>query len=111
MAKIDMESGLKGDNCEVHDFYLFAMGENVVHHLTGRAAQMLTRVIQHVVNVTGDRNVRLSEATQYAQTHGITFLANELMNPNLNVTDKPNPATMAVASADWVQKFPWFLPP
>ena len=100
-----MESGLTGEDKVTHDFYLHAMGENVVNHPTGRAAQMLTRVIRHVVEVSGDRNVRLSEAAQYARRHGITIPANERMNSNLEVADLPDGRILAIARAEYFRKF------
>jgi hypothetical protein len=93
-----MDSGLTGDNKYVHDFYLHAMGENVVNHPTGRAAQMLTRAIRHAIRI-GDRSTRLSEAAQFAQTHGITVPAYQRMNTSLSVGNKPDPRVIATAKA------------
>jgi hypothetical protein len=105
MSNISLDSGLNGDDKQTHDFYLHAMGVNVAHHPTGRAAQMLTRVIRHVVQVTGDRNVRLSQAAQYAQRHGITVPPNERMSSNLSITDRPDPVIMGAATAAYLRKF------
>jgi hypothetical protein len=105
MQNIDMDSGLTGEDREVHDFFLHAMGANVVNHPKGRSAQMLTRVILHVLTVTRDRNVRLSEAAQYAQKHGITVPADELMDPDLNSSDVPDPGVLKLASEDYQRKF------
>jgi hypothetical protein len=104
-SNISMDSGLSGDDKQTHDFYLHAMGANVANHPTGRAAQMLTRVIRHVVEVTGDQNVRLSQAAQYAQRHGIRVPASERMSSDLSVADQPDPVIMGVAETEYRQKF------
>jgi hypothetical protein len=105
MANISTESSLAGDDKNTHDYFLHAMGENVVNHPTGRAAQMLTRVIRHVVEVTGDRDVRLSQAAQYAARHGIVVPQNERMAANLDVADSPNAAVILTARNQYFQKF------
>jgi hypothetical protein len=105
MANISMDSGLNGDDKYPHDFFLHAMGENVVYHPMGRKAQMLTRVIREVLR-RGDRNVRLSQAAQYAQIHNITVPVHELMSNDLSVADRPDPLIIARAEAEWVAKFP-----
>jgi hypothetical protein len=105
MSNLCTDSGLNGDDKDTHDYFLHAMGKNVVHHPTGRAAQMLTHVIRHVLQ-TGDQNVRLSQAAQYAQTHGITVPLSERMSSDLSVADRPDPVTLATARASWVAKFP-----
>ena len=100
------ESGLKAPNNKLHDYFLFHMGDGVVRPPTDRQAQMLTRVIEHVRTVTGDRNVRLSQAATYAQTHGITVPAREQMDfTNLDAEDKPSPALMDTAMSDYRNKF------
>lgn len=109
MSNICMDSGLTGDDKYMHDFYLHAMGANVVNHPTGRAAQMLTRVIRHVLR-TGDQNTRLSQAAQYAQIHGIMVPAHERMRNNLFVADQPDRIMMASAKSAWEAKFPGKAP-
>jgi hypothetical protein len=99
-----MESCLTGFDKDVHDFFLFPMGQNVANHPTGQQAQMLSRVIQHVVNV-GDRNVRLSQAAQYAAANNITVPANELMDPNLDVADQPDAQTLLTATNEYLLRF------
>jgi hypothetical protein len=54
----------------------------------------------------GDRNVRLSQAAQYAQIHNITVPVHELMSNDLSVADRPDPLIIARAKAEWVAKFP-----
>jgi hypothetical protein len=105
MSNICTDSGLIGDDKHTHDFYLHAMGVNVANHPTGHAAQMITRVIRHVVEQTGDRNVRLSQAAHYARQHGITVPFSQSMSSNLTVADKPNEAIMKVAKDMYRQKF------
>jgi hypothetical protein len=105
MCSISTTSGLTGEDKDTHDFYLHAMGVNVVNHPTGRRAQMLTRIIRHVVEQTGDRDVRLSQAAGYARRHNITVPANERMNGDLSVADVPDAAIMASARAAYKRKF------
>ena len=105
LANISMDSGLSGADSITHDYFLHAMGKNVVNHPVGSAAQMLTRVIRHVVEVSHDRSARLSEAARYARAWGITVPAGEHMDPNLDVADVPDPATLATARAAYVAKF------
>ncbi|RAR11781.1 hypothetical protein DDE83_004378 [Stemphylium lycopersici] len=100
------ESGLKAPNNNLHDYFLFHMGDGVVRPPTGRGAQMLTRVIEHIRNVTGDRNVQLSQAATYARTHGITVPAEEQMDfKNLDAEDKPSLALIVTAMSDYRNKF------
>jgi hypothetical protein len=82
------------------------MGDGVVRLPTGRGAQMLTRVIYHVRNVSGDRNVLLSEAAAYARQHNITVPAHEQMNfMNLDIEDRlPSAAMLATMKADYRAK-------
>jgi hypothetical protein len=81
------------------------MGANVVNHPTGRRAQMLTRVIRHVLDRTGDRNVRLSGAADYARQHDIVVPANERMSSDLSIADIPDPVTMRIAKQAYKLKF------
>jgi hypothetical protein len=104
MRGLDRENGLTGDDRDTHDFFLYAMGENVQHHPSGRAAQLLTRVIRHVLDFTQDRNVRLSEAVQYAQRYGIT------VDPSLTITDTPDATVIDVARRDFRSKHQNRLP-
>jgi hypothetical protein len=62
-------------------------------------------VIRHVVEVTGDRDVRLSQAAQYAARHGIVVPQNERMAANLDVADSPNAAVILTARNQYFQKF------
>lgn len=80
------------------------MGENVVNHPQGRAAQMLTRVIVHVLQA-GDTNVRLSEAAVYAQKHNITVPPSLVMNHDLTAANQPDPITLANARTLFYMKF------
>jgi hypothetical protein len=105
MANLCADNGLTGADKHTHDFYLHAMGKNVMRHPTGRAAQMLTRVIRHVVDVTRDKNVRLSQSAQYARQHGIVVLDDERMNTDVDVADVPDAAVMALARAEYHTKF------
>ncbi|KAH7084323.1 hypothetical protein FB567DRAFT_445930 [Paraphoma chrysanthemicola] len=99
------ESGLTGENTVLHDYYLYAMGDGVARHPNGRAAQMLTRVIRHVRQVTQDRNVRLSEAAAYAARHNITVPAPIVMTNNLAVEDQPPVGLIAAARTAYIRKF------
>ncbi|KAH7072024.1 hypothetical protein BKA63DRAFT_577664, partial [Paraphoma chrysanthemicola] len=99
------ESGLTGENTVLHDYYLYAMGDGVARHPNGRAAQMLTRAIRHVRQVTQDRNVRLSEAAAYAARHNITVPAPIVMTNNLAVEDQPPQGLIAAARTAYIHKF------
>jgi hypothetical protein len=105
LTNISMESGLIGTDSITHDYFLHAMGKHVVNHPAGSAAQMLTRVIRHVVDISHDRNVRLSEAARYAWAWGITVPVSERMNSNLDIVDVPDPVTLATSRAAYVTKF------
>jgi hypothetical protein len=104
MSNISMDSGLTGDDKITHDFFLYDMGVNVVRHPTGHAAQMLTRVIEDVIQ-KNDRTVRLSQAAQYARDNNITVPAHLRMSNNLDVADKPDATTIATARAEYIRKF------
>ncbi|RMZ69998.1 hypothetical protein GMOD_00000026 [Pyrenophora seminiperda CCB06] len=106
LGTISTESGIVGENRILHDYFLYHMGDGVRHPPTGRQAQMLTRVIEHVRNVTQDRNVRLSEASQYAQRHGISVPVTERIDfANLPVEDAPSRALLDTIREDYVRKF------
>ncbi|KAH4113639.1 hypothetical protein HBH47_208330 [Parastagonospora nodorum] len=105
LTNISMESGLIGGDSITHDYFLHAMGKNVVNHPVGSAAQMLTRVIRHVVDVSHDRTARLSEAARYARAWGITVPVGERMNSNLDIADVPDPVALATFRAAYVTKF------
>ena len=98
---------MKGENRILHDFFLYNMGDGVAHPPAGRQAQLLTRVIEHVRRVTGDRHVRLSQAAAYARQYNITVPINEQMNvTNLAVEDQlPSPARLLAMKADYWNKF------
>jgi hypothetical protein len=100
-----MESGLVGENSVPHDYYLYAMGDGVVQHPQGRAAQMLTRVIRHVREVTQDRNVLLSQAAAYAARHTITVPGHLVMTSNLTLEDQPPRALISAAKTSYIRKF------
>ncbi|KAG9195174.1 hypothetical protein G6011_00294 [Alternaria panax] len=101
------DSGARGPNRIPHDYFLHSMGDGVVRPPHRHKAQMLTRVIQHVRNVTGDRNVRLSEAATYAQKWNITVPAHEQMDfQNLAVEDRlPSAAFLSMIKDDYRTKF------
>ncbi|CAN9347076.1 unnamed protein product [Alternaria alternata] len=86
------DSGARGSSKDLHDYFLYSMGDGVVRPPRGRKAQMLTLVIEHVRGVTNDRNVRLSQAATYAQRYNITVPAHHQMNfQNLAFEDQlPN---------------------
>lgn len=105
LANISMESGLSGTDKITHDYFLHAMGKNVVNHPVGSAAQMLTHVIRHVVEVSHDRTARLSEAARYARAWGITVPVGEHMDADLDVADVPDPTTLVTAKAAYLTKF------
>jgi hypothetical protein len=100
-----MDSGLKGEDSVVHDYPIYHLGDGVVRPPTGRQAQMLTRVIHHVRNVTRDRNVTLSHAATYAQRHGITVPTYERMGTNLDVEDALSDALRRTIKADYMRKY------
>lgn len=91
----------------LHDYYLWDMGQGVVRYPTGRAAQLLTHVIQHVRNVTGDRNVLLSQVQQYAVQHNITIPAADRIQPGIAVVmeDTPSRAFLTTIDAEFRRKF------
>ncbi|KAF2034141.1 hypothetical protein EK21DRAFT_108184 [Setomelanomma holmii] len=99
------ESGLVGENSVLHDYYLHAMGDGVANHPQGRAAQMLTRVIQHVRQHTKDRNVLLSQAADYAARHGIVVPPNLKMSNKLDVEDKPPKALITAALKAYERRY------
>jgi hypothetical protein len=99
-----MDSGLTGEDKVVHDYPLYHMADGVVRHPTGRQAQMLTRVIDHVRNVTGDRNVLLSQGAAYAQRYDITVPAHEQLSNDIDVEDSPPAALLASIRADYHRK-------
>ncbi|RKF57863.1 hypothetical protein OnM2_071016 [Erysiphe neolycopersici] len=108
MTNLSPENGLTGADKHTHGFYLHSMRKNIARHPTGGAAQMLTRVIRHVVEVTGDTNIRLSQATQYARLHGIVGPDAEVMDSDLDVADQSEATVMALARAEYYRKFGWY---
>ncbi|EFQ91175.1 hypothetical protein PTT_12040 [Pyrenophora teres f. teres 0-1] len=107
---ISTDSGLLRENGRLHDYFLYHMGDGVRYPPTGRQAQMLTRVIDHVRNVTQDRNVRLSQALAYAQRHGISVPASASIDfSNLAVADTPPTALLRMIKADYERKFPGLI--
>ncbi|KAI4689309.1 uncharacterized protein J4E88_002659 [Alternaria novae-zelandiae] len=107
LRNVSRDSLLKGENRILHDFFLYNMGDGVAHPPAGRQAQLLTRVIEHVRRVTGDRHVRLGQAAAYARQYNITVPVNEQMNvTNLAVEDQlPSPARLLAMKADYWNKF------
>ncbi|KAI4649382.1 hypothetical protein J4E93_003700 [Alternaria ventricosa] len=107
LRNVSRDSLLKGENRILHDFFLYNMGDGVAHPPARRQAQMLTRVIEHVRRVTGDRHIRLSQAAEYARRYNITVPVNEQMNfMNLAVEDQlPSPARLLAMKADYWNKF------
>ena len=106
LQNIRTDSGLLGDNSNLHDYFLYHMGDGVRHPPTGRQAQMLTRVIEHVRNVTQDTNVRLSEASQYAERYGISVPVSDRMNfANSAMEDRPLRAILDTINNDFRRKF------
>ncbi|KAH8632392.1 hypothetical protein IG631_14075 [Alternaria alternata] len=101
------DSGARGSNKDLHDYFLYSMGDGVVRRPRGRNAQMLTRVIEHVRGVTNDRNVRLSQAATYAQRYSITVPAHHQMNfQNLAFEDQlPSEAFLEMIRDDYRNKF------
>jgi len=64
----------------------------VVNYPTGHDAQLLTRCIQHVRNVTQDTRVRMSQVEQYAARHNITVPAAEILQQDINVVQQDTPS-------------------
>jgi len=62
LQNIRTDSGLLGNNSQLHDYFLYHMGDGIRHLQT----QMRTRVIEHVPNVTHDAKLRPIELSQYA---------------------------------------------
>ncbi|RYO69480.1 hypothetical protein AA0113_g4057 [Alternaria arborescens] len=101
------DSGVRGSSKDLHDYFLYSMGDGVVRPPRGRKAQMLTLVIEHVRGVTNDRNVRLSQAATYAQRYNITVPAHHQMNfQNLAFEDQlPSEAFLNIIRNDYRTKF------
>ncbi|KAI4948434.1 hypothetical protein J4E91_005856 [Alternaria rosae] len=107
LRNVSRDSLLKGENRVLHDFFLYNMGDGVAHPPAGRQAQMLTRVIEHVRRVSGDRHVRLSQAAAYARRYNITVPAHEQIDfTNLTVEDQlPSAARLSTMKDDYRNKF------
>ena len=105
MSNLRPDNNLNGVDKESHDYFLHAMGKNVVNHPTGQGRHNLSIVIDHVLNVSGDKAVRLSEAAQYAQRHNLALTSQHrlLMNPVSN--DGPDANLIADARAAYAAKF------
>ncbi|RYO26037.1 hypothetical protein AA0111_g8402 [Alternaria arborescens] len=101
------DSGARGSSKDLHDYFLYSMGDGVVRPPRGRKAQMLTLVIEHVRGITNDRNVRLSQAATYAQRYNITVPAHHQMNfQNLAFEDQlPSEAFLNIIRNDYRTKF------
>jgi hypothetical protein len=63
-----------------------SLGDNVVHHPTGRWAGVLTQAIARCI-WTNDRTTTLSQFDWYCQTHGIIDHNANLRSPNVRVED------------------------
>jgi hypothetical protein len=90
----------------LHDYFLYHLGDGVVHYPTGRNAQLITRCILHVRNVSHDMNVRISEIVQYAARHNITVPAADQIQPDTNVVfeDTPSQAFLDLIDRDFVRR-------
>jgi hypothetical protein len=74
MDGITVENGnLGSDNVDPNDYYVFHLAEGVHQHghPTGKGAQLLTRVVEHVL-ASGNEDLLLGEVIGYAQRHSIT---------------------------------------
>lgn len=105
MSSLRTDSNLSGADATTHDFFLHAMGKNVVNHPEGKGEHILTRVIRHVLDA-GDENVRLSDAARYAELHGIEAPdTNDRLLATPVTDDGPDGTTIATARAAYVVKF------
>ncbi|KAI4649381.1 hypothetical protein J4E93_003699 [Alternaria ventricosa] len=91
----------------LHDYFLYHLGDGVVHYPAGRNAQLMTRCVWHVRNVSHDMDVKMSEIVQYAAKHGISVPAADLIQPDTNVVleDTPSPAFLAMIHNHFVNKY------
>jgi len=90
MATLCLDSGNTGcDKGEPFDYYVHDLAEGVQddRHPTGKGAQLLTRVIQHV-REAGDHDLLLSEVVGYAQQHGIVVPVSDQLAEGLDIDDK-----------------------
>ena len=90
MAKMNLDSGNTGcDKGEPFDYYVHDLAEGVQddHHPTGKGAQLLTRVIEHVREV-GDHDLLLSGVVEYAQQHDIVVPVSDQLTGGVDVEDK-----------------------
>jgi len=62
------------DAVDPFDYPIYALADGVHQdrHPTGKGAQLLTRVIKHILHVSYDRKVKLSEIHDYAEAWNIT---------------------------------------
>ncbi|KAI4654902.1 uncharacterized protein J4E78_007081 [Alternaria triticimaculans] len=88
----------------LHDYFLYHLGDGVVHYPAGRNAQLMTHCVWHVRNVSHDMDVKMSEIVQYAAKHGISVPAADLIQPDTNVVleDTPSPAFLAMIHNNFV---------
>ncbi|KAI4958176.1 hypothetical protein J4E86_003772 [Alternaria arbusti] len=91
----------------LHDYFLYHLGDGVVHYPAGRNAQLMTHCVWHVRNVSHDMDVKMSEIVQYAAKHGISVPAADLIQPDTNVVleDTPSPAFLAMIHNNFVSKY------
>ncbi|KAH4070922.1 hypothetical protein HBI70_209780 [Parastagonospora nodorum] len=90
MAKMNLDSGNTGcDKGEPFDYYVHDLAEGVQddHHPTGKGAQLLTHVIEHVREV-GDHDLLLSGVVEYAQQHDIVVPVGDQLTGGVDVEDK-----------------------
>ncbi|KAI4927213.1 uncharacterized protein J4E92_006380 [Alternaria infectoria] len=91
----------------LHDYFLYHLGDGVVHYPAGRNAQLMTHCVWHVRNVSHDMDAKMSEIVQYAAKHGIFVPAADLIQPDTNVVleDTPSPAFLAMIHNHFVSKY------
>lgn len=103
MENVSCESGVQ--DLRPHDVFVGDLAEGVRHHPTGKGAQLLTRVVQHVLaheDPYGTR-VKLSELMDYATRHGITVPEEDKMGPVAEVEDEAALERHSKASKDWYE--------
>ncbi|KAI4948435.1 hypothetical protein J4E91_005857 [Alternaria rosae] len=102
-GKLDKEARTR----PLHDYFLYHLGDGVVHCPVGRNAQLTTHCVWYVRNVSHDMNVKISEIVQYAAKHGIFVPAADLIRPDTNVVleNAPSPAFLAMIHNRFVNKY------
>lgn len=88
MENVDCASAVP--HIRPYDVFVCDLAEGVRHHPTGQGAQLLTRVVQHVLKHQDPfhRQLRLSQVVDYAARHDITVPEEDRMGPVAEVDDK-----------------------